>query len=211
MVEISSIFKGATLYEKLGEVLSGNEALNKEQSTQQWSKWAASAQQGDSEAYEKLLIAISPEIHRFASLKTGHLASADDITQEVLVAIHSSLQTYSPGQSFKNWMLAIARYKIIDHLRERQRKWGKNVEFEEKLVTIDDSDAKEEGGELEMAVENAVNDLPDEMKRAVSLTKLQGLSTEQAAEVEGISSAALRTRISRAYQILRKRLESEFG
>jgi RNA polymerase sigma-70 factor (ECF subfamily) len=46
-------------------------------------------------------------------------ADAEDLVQDVILAIHTRRHTYNPDELFTPWMHAIARYKLIDHLRRR--------------------------------------------------------------------------------------------
>ena len=176
-----------------------------------WQNLARLAQSGDQQAYRQLLEEISPRILSFVSARVSSLGNAEDLLQTTLIAIHSKLHTYDPAKKFSSWMYAIARYKSIDCLRERQRKWKNEVEFDENLVTIDVPAANNIENEAVESIHQALEQLPEKMRRAVELTKLQGLSTEEAATKEGISAQALRTRVSRAYDILRRKLEKEFG
>ena len=166
------------------------------------------AQNGDQKAYAQLLQGIYPVIQRFLIKRLGALGHDDDLTQECIMAIHKARHTYDSSRKFLPWMFAVVNYKAIDIMRKKQRIWSREITSDEIIATIStdetNTELEEETSEL---VHAALNSLPDDMRRAVELTKIQGLDTKEAAEREGISSAALRTRISRAYKVMRKQLE----
>ena len=167
----------------------------------------AQAQGGDGQAYEQLLTELYPVVRKFLTSKMGPSGAQDDIVQECIMAIHKARHTYDPQRSFMPWMFAVVRYKSIDILRKLQKQWAREIQDDERVATIaaDDSNNKEEAS----LVREAINNLPEDMRRAVTLTKLDGLDTKEAAEQEGISPVALRTRVSRAYKLLRENLEKE--
>jgi len=85
---------------------------------------------GDAGAYHKLLERLTGHLrayyrHRFARIGHGP-AEAEDLLQEVLIAIHTHRDTYDPLQPFTPWIHAIARYKFLDYLR-RTKSSLKNV------------------------------------------------------------------------------------
>src|ERR1700732_2410895 len=76
---------------------------------------------GDSRAYHALLERLTGHLrayyrHRFALIGHGP-TEAEDLLQEVLIAIHTHRHTYDRAQPFTPWVYAIARYKFLDYLR----------------------------------------------------------------------------------------------
>lgn len=176
-----------------------------------WSAWMTKAQQGDQEAYKALLAEIYPAIQNFLRSKLGPLGATEDMVQECVLAIHKVRSSYDPQREFRPWMYAVVRNKLIDILRKQGRIQKKEVANSEIVETYSEDDSYTGQEESSEAVHKALEALPEEMRRAVVLTKIKGLSTKEAAESEGISEAAIRTRISRAYVLLRKLLEKEIG
>ena len=122
------------------------------------------------------------------------------------MAIHNARHTYDSERPFSPWMFTVVKYKSIDLLRKKQRVW-KNEVADEDLVTNAAEDSNTKGEEDKELVRQALQSLPENMRRAVELTKIEGLSTEDAAKKEDVSAEALRARVSRAYKIMRKQLE----
>ncbi|NQU40757.1 MAG: RNA polymerase sigma factor [Lentisphaerae bacterium] len=166
---------------------------------------AAQAQKGDTEAYSDLLRQLYPFVLMVVRTKLGAAVDADDVTQECLLAVHKSLATYHPSRRLKPWIRAIIRYKIADYFRKLSR--TNEREFVEELhsVTNDDLSANrsKEGQERdEVDLDALLVGLPESLRRPLVLTRLQGLSCSEAALQEGLSEAALRKRVSRAYKWL---------
>lgn len=185
--------------------------MKEKEQEKQWQLWMAQAQTGDENAYKQLLAGIYPIIQRFLLSKFGPLGTSEDMTQECLIAIHKARHTYDPKRPFQPWMFAVVRYKSIDLLRKKQKQWQREISDDEYVATYSVSDTNTQiEGEREM-VREALDGLPEEMKRAVVLTKIDGLNTKEAAHKEGVSQVALRSRVSRAYKVLRKKMERELA
>src|ERR1700716_1338790 len=114
---------------------------------------------------------------------------AEDLVQEALLAIHTRRHTYDPTELLTPWVHAIARYKLIDHLRRTRASLGD--------VPIDaaaDITAQDDHGSTESAydLDRLLGQLPDKMRRAIRCVKLDGLSVEEAASRCGISASAVK-------------------
>ena len=89
------------------------------------------AQAGDKTKYNTLLKTIMPMIRGFIINHLGDGLDTEDILQETLIAIHKSSHTYNTDRPFKNWMFAIANYKVKDYLRVYYRKKTlEHIDFE---------------------------------------------------------------------------------
>jgi len=171
------------------------------------SEWMRSAQDGDADAYRRLLDAIQPMIRRIVRLKIHDEAAAEDVLQNTLLSIHRGRRTYRPERPFGPWMRAIARNSIVDHFRERKRRGDREYE----LVQEEWADEHEESaeGDTRLAPElvAALDALPDAQREAVTLIQIEGLSVAEAALRAGVSAGALKVRAHRGYRGLAKVLE----
>src|SRR5215469_13087266 len=79
---------------------------------------------GDTAAYRALLSGLSGHLrayYRGKLVRAGRgTEEAEDLVQEALIAVHTRRHTYDPTQLLTPWVYAIARYKLIDHLRQSQ-------------------------------------------------------------------------------------------
>ena len=174
-----------------------------------WRELMRESLKGNESSYRQLLNEISPVLKRFYIKKVASQTTAEDLTQECLIAIHKSRATWDPKRSFQAWMFAIARYKVIDYFRAQER-LVKTAEIDEERDQIDEqTDLTAEN--IKDLVEEGLSQLPDEMKRALVLTKIDGYSTEEAAKQEDVAPGAMRVRISRAYKKLRESIEKEMN
>jgi RNA polymerase sigma-70 factor (ECF subfamily) len=165
----------------------------------------ALAQAGNKAAYESVLREIAPIIKNFLrKFNYRNLIDVDDLTQEVLLAIHHSSQTYQPDRSFRNWMFAIANYKLKDALRKiyRQKKLNE-VDFadvEHFLFDEIDFDFKETPYLSEL-----LHVLKPRQQEIIKLLKIEGNSLQEVAKKKDMSVAAVKVAAHRSYEILIKK------
>lgn len=165
-------------------------------------RWMESAQRGDRDAYRALLEDIAPELGAFLRRRVRDESDAEDLVQEVLLAVHRARHTFDPSRPFDPWMYAIARNALTDHLRRNAAR----ARWETAPGDLPDGVA-EAGPSLGRAhLEQALEGLPESQREAFRMLKIEGLSVEAAAARAGVSPGALRVRAHRAYQALRARL-----
>ncbi len=182
-----------------------------EQNTEEqlWSALMVKAQNGDKRAYQELMKQLSEVTSAVLRRRLNHqLDFIDDCAQEVLMAVHEARHTYDPSRPFRPWFFAIVRHKSIDHLR-RYYNNAKHVEYsiDESLdelahSTSDKIDEK-------MTSEAILNQLPDNQRQAVVLTKLEGKSIKEASAELNVSESALKVRVHRAMGVLKKRFRKQ--
>lgn len=115
------------------------------------------------------------------------------------MAMHTRCHTYDRDQPLTPWVHAIARYKLIDHLRHTRR-----------LATdlpLDDADgvlAQDDhiGVESAFDLRTLLDRLPDKMQRAIQCVKLDGLSVAEAAQRCGMPESAVKVNVDRGLRTL---------
>ena len=132
---------------------------------------------------------------------------AEDLVQETLVALHTRRDTYDPAYPLTAWMYAIARYRLIDHLR-RIRRRGPHTHIDE--LDIGDADPEYEASDARRDVATLLDKLPDKQKTAIRLVKLEEKSVREAAELTGLSESDIKISIHRGLKSL-TRLMAEAG
>ena len=176
---------------------------------ERWQQLMRAAQQGDSAAYATLLREVMPLVQRFVRSRIFDAALAEDISQDVLIALHRARHTYNPDQPFMPWLNAIIRFKSIDGLR----KWSRHKEHElqdsDFVETFSASATKAEQEAIfdRQALSKALGALPAKQRRIVVLLKLQGLSIAEASKVTGMSVSAVKVSAHRAYKTLQQHLK----
>jgi RNA polymerase sigma-70 factor (ECF subfamily) len=158
---------------------------------------------GDSAAHRTLLERLSRHLRGYYKTKLARIgrsaAETEDLVQEVLLAIHTRRHTYDPGEPFTPWMHAIARYKLIDHLRQTKASLADvPIEDAEEVAAQDDHAGAESARDLH----KIMSELPDKMRLAIRCVKLDGLSVAEAALRCGMSEAAVKVNVHRGLRAL---------
>ncbi|HWA04679.1 MAG TPA: sigma-70 family RNA polymerase sigma factor [Rhizomicrobium sp.] len=153
---------------------------------------------GDAVSYRTLLAQLAPHLRGFFLRRLGNGADAEDLVQETLIAIHAKRATYDPSLPFTAWLHAIARYKLIDHLRRARIR---------RTLPLEEADAvfAEERTEAAIArrdVEVLLAQLPEAKRALVRRTKIEGLSTAEAARQSGLSESGVKVGVHRALKAL---------
>ena len=177
------------------------EAQRREDRTERWRAWMAAAQQGEADAYQRLLTELLPFVSGVVRGRVGDDPAAEDIVQEVLLSIHTARHTYRPERPLEPWVRTIARNAVIDWARKRAR-----ARKRESDVDAADLAAPDSGGPptaLSPGVERALSSLPEAQRQAVVMLKLEGLTVAEAAERAGTTPGALKLRAHRGYRALR--------
>lgn len=170
-----------------------------------WSEWMVRANTGDADAYARLLEEVGRVMERYLRRRFGGSEFIEDCVQECLLAIHRARASYDPQRRFRPWLFTIVRHKAIDLLRRRgtrQRHEAGADRGEEATAPMGNPTAALEAAE-------ALEGLTQEYRDALILTKLEGHSLDEAARYAGVSVTAMKTRVHRAIQQVRRRLAEE--
>ncbi|MGH8789625.1 MAG: sigma-70 family RNA polymerase sigma factor [Cupriavidus necator] len=178
--------------------------------TADWSIAMARAQEGDHEAYRRLLEAITPYVRALAARQVRNRSDIEDTVQDVLMTVHSVRHTYDPARPFGPWLVAIANRRIVDGLRRRGRVGSHETELDPEQETFWPSEANLQEETVDArAVRDAIERLPAGQREAVRMLKLEEMSLNEAAAASGMSVAALKVATHRALKTLRKFFESQ--
>ena len=158
------------------------------------------AQTGDKESYRKFLEMVLPYISSMASKKVFEKNDVSDVIQEILMSIHKSLGTYDSKRAVMPWLTTISQRRIIDYIR----KVSKRPELEGLTKDGDVTFLKDET-KVSLDTSEVLKHLPEDTQKAITLTKIEGHSTKEAADILGIKENALRTKISRGMTLLKKK------
>ncbi len=170
-----------------------------------WPELMVAAQAGDNKAYRTLLTEITPIIKAFIGRRLYDQNQVEDVTQEVLIGLHNARATYRSSQPFSAWLFAIARYKLIDHLRKHQRSTAKEADLTEfETFLTDGANSPEWGATIKHDLAYALNQLPDKQQHVLKLMKIEGHSVQETAESLGMSASAVKVTAHRALKTLQK-------
>jgi RNA polymerase sigma factor (sigma-70 family) len=161
---------------------------------------------GDERAYALLLTRLAAHLRAwFRKRLFDGGADAEDLVQETLLALHTRRSTYDPALPFGPWVHAIARYKLIDHLRRRRRRGVQKELEEDDLFTESDGEA----GLAHRDVTRLLDQLPAKQHAAIRAVKIEELSVREAAERTAISEADVKVSVHRGLKKLTRLVRGE--
>lgn len=161
-----------------------------------------SALGGDKRAYQSFLNEVAAGLRAFVRkrLFVGP-DEAEDIVQEVLLAVHTKRHTYDAAQPVLPWVYAITRFKLTDHLRKMGRR-GVQVPVEEEPGLLAESD--HEAGAIRRDLDRLLEKLPVKQRESIRMVKLQQLSVREAAEKASMSESDVKVSVHRGLKALAK-------
>lgn len=172
-----------------------------------WSSLMAAAQTGDGGAYHRLLTAVTPHLRGRAKRHFREPNDAEDAVQDVLLALHAARHTYDPSRPFGPWLRAITERRLMDRLRRQYRRRARETPLPEDHETFADDTANLPDSEPDhRRLAAAVARLPAGQREAIRLLKLEELSLNEAANLSGMTPAALKVATHRALKRLRATL-----
>ncbi len=169
---------------------------------------------GDEDAFVLLFRKRQGAIYRFALQMTGSEATAEDVTQEVFMALLRSASRFDPERGpLLSFLYGIARNQVLRRL-ERDRPFlpleSEESDGDDAIGPVENRDPLVDltRNELIDGVRQAVLTLPQHYREAVVLCDLHEMSYAETAEVLGCAVGTVRSRLHRARAILVERLRS---
>lgn len=171
----------------------------------------AAAQQGDLDAFNRLVLAYQNMVYNLAYRILGEGDEAADATQDAFLSAYRAIAHFRGG-SFKAWLLRIVTNACYDQLRVKQRR--PTASLEALLVTDPESGPSlaEEGErpedhilrqELNRVIQAGIGTLPADQRITLVLSDVQGFSYQEIAEITDVSLGTVKSRLSRARARLR--------
>jgi RNA polymerase sigma-70 factor, ECF subfamily len=159
------------------------------------------AQGGDRDAFHALFNDVGPLITRFLHRRLRDSSEVEDICQEAMIAVYKSRHTYQPERPFEPWLFAIVRKVSAEHFRRERQRLGFQIQLDE-LPEF----GSEAGSLGDLELREALEQLSPTQMEALGLTKVIGLSVEEAARRTGITAGSMKVRVHRAYESLKRSL-----
>lgn len=159
--------------------------------------------QGDDAAWEAVVTTYTRRVYNLGYRYTGQRDLAEDLTQEIFVRVYQNLKSYRPDAgSLQNWILKVGRNLIIDHYRQTRR--YQHSGGSEELEHLDLKDEKlpnpfrvVEQSEASRFLHDGLQSISAELKEAVILRDLEGLTYQEIAELLNIPEGTVKSRINR--------------
>lgn len=167
------------------------------------------AQGGNEASYAEFLRETAALLRPFFRRRLAQLPDdIEDLVQETLIAVHNKRHTYDPSLPVTSWMVAIARYKLVDLLRARAGREALNEPLEDDLDELA-SDAGPAAHEARRDLRLLLAQLPDKQRLPIEYVKIEGLSVEEAAQRTGLSPSAVKVGVHRGLKLLAARIRGE--
>jgi RNA polymerase sigma-70 factor (ECF subfamily) len=168
-------------------------------------------QAGDYSPASEIYDRYSGRIYNFAFRFLKNAEAAEDAVQEVFVKMLKHASQFQGDAKLSTWLFSITANWCRDYLRKAD---NKSKESDEVLVTLPASselspDRTLERRENEIRVQRALTALTPEQREAILLSRYQGLSYAEIAQIAGCSEGAVKTRVFRAMETLKKALSGE--
>ncbi len=155
---------------------------------------------GDERAYGALLNQLAANLRQYFRKRLfGGGDEAEDLVQETLLAIHTKRATYDPARPVTYWVYAIARFKLIDHLRRNGRR-GPQVAIDDVDELFAESDL--EAGVARSDLERLLDQLPAKQRDTIRMVKIEEISVREAAERASLSESDVKVSIHRGIKAL---------
>jgi RNA polymerase sigma-70 factor, ECF subfamily len=174
-------------------------------------------QAGSETAFDWLVNHYHAPVYNLILGMLGDAADAADAAQEVFLKAFKGIRTFRQGSSLKTWLYRIAIREALNHRRWFKRHNQKNIsidaEPQEGCSPIDIEDLSATpfdqlaAHEIQVAVQGALQQVPDVFRSAVILRDIEGLSYEEVAEVLECSVGTVKSRILRGRRSLKEILE----
>lgn len=171
-------------------------------------EWMTRIRGGDMEAFRCLVEAHQARVIGIVSKMLGSDAEAEDLAQQVFIRVWKSAPRYRPTAKFTTWLFRITRNLVFNELRRRRHFVDRVDEIPEPTGRRDqEPDQVLMDGELQSAIQQAIDRLPESQRLAIILRRYEGTSYEEIAAVMGTTVPAVKSILFRARAELRERLE----
>jgi RNA polymerase sigma-70 factor (ECF subfamily) len=177
-------------------------------------QWAARIVGGEPAAFEQFVDTFGPRVHRLARRYAADECDAEDLTQEIFVALFRSAGNFRGEANFATWVYRVALNHCLRHREKTQRdkpssQTPNDVPSPTDVETPDlEADPARHAGrrELGQQVRGALDTLVEGQREVVILHELHGLTYSECATILQIPVGTVKSRLSNAFRHLRQRL-----
>ncbi len=171
--------------------------------------------------FEDIYKAHNNRVYNLALQYVQNIEDAQEITQDVFMIIHNSIDKFREASSLSTWIYRITINKSLDHIKAKKRK--KRLGFLSNLFYDDSNDVKHENPtfdhpgvlmEQKEALEsifNQLNELPPNQRTALILNKLEQRSHTEIADIMQLSTKAVESLVQRGKSNLSKKINENEG
>jgi RNA polymerase sigma-70 factor, ECF subfamily len=166
------------------------------------------AQKGDERAFSLIVRAYETPVFNYVLRIVGDRSLAEDLTQEVFLRVFQGLPGFSLRCKFTTWLFQVAKNRVLDELRAHERRPRLTVTLDD-VPPLEVVDAPVERIEAIDALWRAIHDLNVDLKMALLLRDVVGLSYNEIADALEITLATVKWRIFKAREDVQLALARE--
>ena len=179
------------------------------------------AQRGDKKAFELLVVKYQRKLARLLSRFIRDAGEIEDVTQEAFIKAYRALPSFRGDSAFYTWLYRIGINTAKNYLVAMGRRAPTSTEFDsEDAETFEDGDQLRDvntpeaellSKEIAQTVNDTMEQLPEELRVAITLREIEGLSYEDIAEFMNCPIGTVRSRIFRAREAIAEKLRPLLG
>ena len=159
---------------------------------------------GDTEAFDTLYLRHKDSLDNFIFRSLAQFAPAEEIAQEVWMAVIAQSATYKPSAAFRTWLYRIASNKVADFYRRKVNSPGDELDTTNEEFAAEQLDPAERV--LLEQLLAALSELPEE-QRITFVLQQEGFSHRKIAEITGVGTETVKSRLRYARSATRVRME----
>ena len=176
----------------------------------------ARAQQGDQQAFNLLVVKYQRKLSRLLSRFIRDQAEVEDVTQEAFIKAYRALPAFRGDSAFYTWLYRIGINTAKNYLMALGRRAPTSTEVEaedaegfeegEQLRDINTPESVLLSNEIAETVNSTIDQLPEELRQAIQMREIEGMSYEEIAQAMNCPIGTVRSRIFRAREAIAERL-----
>jgi len=173
-------------------------------------------QSGDKGAFDLLVLKYQNKIVNLISRYVNDPIEALDVAQEAFIKAYRAISNFRGDSAFYTWIYRIAINTAKNHLVAQNRRPpltdvdsqdAEQFDLETRLKDRDTPESELLRDEIEQTIYSAINELPDDLRTAIVLREIEGMSYDEIAEAMDCPIGTVRSRIFRARDAIDKRLK----
>ena len=176
----------------------------------------ARAQQGDRQAFNLLVVKYQRKLSRLLSRFIRDQAEVEDVTQEAFIKAYRALPAFRGDSAFYTWLYRIGINTAKNYLMALGRRAPTSTEVEaedaegfeegEQLRDINTPESVLLSNEIAETVNSTIEQLPEELRQAIQMREIEGMSYEEIAQAMNCPIGTVRSRIFRAREAIAEKL-----